>query len=206
MLFAFSRDGAVPGAATWAKVNQNGTPRNAVLASAVAGVVLTLPALYKSPSGAPTAFYAVVSIGVIGLYAAFAIPIWFRWKLGDAFRPGPWTLGDKYRWMSLLAVGEIVITSVYFILPFSPQGIPGHSTDGTADFTWTAVNYTPLVVLGALAALWVGWHLSAKHWFTGPKMTINLPPGVSSADEIALEHRGHTGGPGHGQGGRPDGR
>jgi len=30
-------------------------------------------------------------------------------------------------------------------------------------------------------------------WFTGPKHTIDLPAGVSSADEIALEleHRGH---------------
>ena len=38
-----------------------------------------------------------------------------------------------------------------------------------------------------------GWHLSAKKWFTGPKTTIDLPAGVSSADEIALEHqhKGH---------------
>ena len=83
----------------------------------------TLPALYKSPSGAPTAFYAVVSIGVIGLYVAFAIPIWLRWRQGDAFKPGPWTLGNKYRWMSIVAVAEIAITSVYFLFPTTPQGI-----------------------------------------------------------------------------------
>ncbi len=39
---------------------------------------------------------------------------------------------------------------------------------------------------------WIGWHLSAKNWFTGPKMTIDLPEGVSSADEIALEHGGKS--------------
>ncbi len=50
------------------------------------------------------------------------------------------------------------------------------------------VNYTPLVFFGSMFLLWVGWHLSAKKWFTGPKMTIDLPPGVTSADEIALEH------------------
>ena len=72
----------------WAKVNANGTPRNAVLIGAIAGVVLTLPALYRAPNGAPVAFYAVVSIGVIGLYGAFAIPIWFRWRAGDSFTPG----------------------------------------------------------------------------------------------------------------------
>ncbi len=188
MLYAFSRDGAVPGAKQWARVTPSGTPRNAVLASAVAGVVLTLPALYKSPSGAPTAFYAVVSIGTIGLYAAFAIPIWYRWRAGSSFQPGPWTLGSRYKWMCLLAVGEIALTTVVFLLPFSPQGIPGHTTDGKSDFTWTAVNYTPIVVIGAMILLWIGWHTSAKKWFTGPKTTINLPAGVSSADEIALEH------------------
>ena len=88
------------------------------------------------------AFYAVVSIGVIGLYVAFAIPIWFRWRAGDRSRPGPWTLGNRYKWMNIVAVAEIVITSVYFLLPFTPTGWPG-----TPDFTWTAVNYTPIVVL-----------------------------------------------------------
>jgi amino acid transporter len=167
MIFAFSRDGAVPGSKLWSKVNVNGTPRNAVLLGAVAGIALTLPALYKSPSGAPTAFYAVVSIGVIGLYLAFAIPIWLRWKAGDAWRGGPWTLGAKYKWMCLLAVGEIAVTSIYFVLPFAPAGVPWN--DG---FTWTAVNYTPIVMGGLLLALWIAWHLSVKHWFTGPKITV----------------------------------
>jgi amino acid transporter len=170
MIFAFSRDGAVPGARLWARVNSNGTPRNAVLAAAVAGVVLTLPALYRAPNGVPVAFYAVVSIGVIGLYAAFAIPIWYRWRAGDSFPPGPWTLGARYKWMCIVAVAEIVITSIYFLLPFTPTGWPGNS-----GFTWTAVNYTPIVVLGALILLWLGWHLSAKHWFTGPRRTVDLP-------------------------------
>jgi amino acid transporter len=191
MLFAFSRDGAVPGAASWAKVNHRGTPRNAVMVSGVVGVILTLPALYRAPNGIPVAFYAVVSIGVIGLYAAFAIPIWYRWRAGDSFTPGPWTLGTKYRWIAPLAVAEIVITSVYFLFPTVPQGIPGHTTDGKGDFTWAAVNYTPIVMGATLLALWIGWHLSAKKWFTGPKNTVDLPAGVTSAQEISLEHQHH---------------
>lgn len=175
MIFAFSRDGAVPGSKYWATVNANGTPRNAVLLSAAAGLILTLPALYKSPSGAPTAFLAVVSIGVIGLYLAFAIPIWYRWKAGDAWKPGSWTLGSKYKWMCLVAVGEIAITSVYFVLPFSPVGVP--FADG---FTWTAVNYAPIVMVVLLGGLWIGWHTEAKHWFTGPKITVEAPPPAPS--------------------------
>ena len=177
MMFAFSRDGAVPGSGYLKRVDAKGVPRHAVITSAVAGVILTLPALYKSPAGVPTAFYAVVSIGVIGLYVCFAIPIWLRWRAGDSWEPGPWTLGSRYRWMNVVAVAEIVITSLYFLMPTLPQGIPGHSTDGKGDFTWTAVNYTPIVFAVLLVGLYAAWHASAKHWFTGPRSTLNVPEG-----------------------------
>jgi len=59
-------------------------------------------------------------------------------------------------------------------------------------FEWKYVNYAIIVVPVALLLLWIGWHTSAKKWFTGPKMTIDLPAGVTSADEIALEHQGKT--------------
>src|SRR5258708_27275216 len=85
MLFGFSRDEAVPGYRRWARVGKNGVPVNAVLVSALVGVIITLPALWKSPRGIPTAFYAVVSIGVIGLYLAFLIPIWLLCRAGDKF-------------------------------------------------------------------------------------------------------------------------
>ena len=167
MMFAFSRDGAVPGHRHLAKVNQHRVPVNGVLASAIVGVIITLPALYKSPSGAPTAFYAVVSVAVIGLYLAFLIPIWLRWKHGENFQPGEWTNGKKYKWMNLVASAEIIIISIYFILPFTPAGMPGNK-----DFTWTAVNYAPILTGGTLLFLWAWWHLSVKNWFTGPKRTV----------------------------------
>jgi amino acid transporter len=168
MMFAFSRDGAVPGHRHIAKVNAHRVPVNGVLASSVIALIITLPALWKSPSGAPTAFYAVVSVAVIGLYLAFLIPIWLRWKHGENFTPGEWTLGKKYKWMNLIAVGEIAVISVYFVLPFSPAGVPGN-----ADFTWTAVNYAPILTGGTLLFLWAWWHLSVKNWFTGPKRTVD---------------------------------
>jgi amino acid transporter len=168
MMFAFSRDGVVPGHKTLAKVNKHRVPIHGVLASSIIGVIITLPALYRSPSGAPTAFYAVISVAVIGLFLAFLIPIWYRWKAGSSFVPGEWTLGNKYKWMNLLAVGEIAIISVYFVLPFAPAGVPGN-----ADFTWTAVNYAPILTGGTFLILWIWWHVSVKNWFTGPKHTID---------------------------------
>ena len=202
MLFAFSRDGAVPGAKYWAKLNSSKTPVNAVLAVAVTGFILTLPALWKvnigtvdAPIYTVTAFFAIVSIGVLGLYLAFAIPIYYRWRIGDGFKQGSWNLGTKWKWMAPIAVLEILVTSVYFVLPLYPAGAPGFmrgllgspSTD-EVPFDWKSVNYAPIVLGALLLALWIGWHLSAKKWFTGPKNTISLPAGVSAADEIKLEH------------------
>ena len=92
------------------------------------------------------AFTAVVSIGVIGLYIAYVIPIFLRWRMGDRFQPGPWTLGNKYKWMNLVAVVEvIVVVVIYFNVPFSSAGVPWED-----DFDWSLFNYTP-VVTGGLA-------------------------------------------------------
>ena len=70
----------------------------------------------------PVAFYAVTSIAVIGLYLAFAIPIWLRWRHGDRFEVGSWNNGEKYKWMNLIAVAEILIVSLYLMMPFVPGG------------------------------------------------------------------------------------
>ncbi|HEY0501201.1 MAG TPA: amino acid permease, partial [Kutzneria sp.] len=169
MSYAFSRDGAVPGHRLWSRLNSNRVPVNAVIGSCVAGLVLTLPALYKSSAGVPTAFYAVVSVAVIGLYLAFLIPIALRLRAGSSFVPGPWTLGRNYKWMCWTAIIEIVIISVYFILPTVPAGVPG-----AADFSWTAVNYAPLAVGGLVLLIAIWWFASARKWFTGPKHTIEI--------------------------------
>jgi amino acid transporter len=168
MTYAFSRDRAVPGWQLWSKVDRNGTPVNAIIGAAVAGLVLTLPALYKSPSGAPTAFYAVVSVAVIGLYLAFLIPIYLRLRAGDNFTPGPWTLGSKYKVLCWIACVEIVIISIYFILPFVPSGIPGRG-----DFSWLSVNYAPLAIVVVIGGAALYWVLSARHWFRGPIRTVD---------------------------------
>ena len=117
----------------------------------------------------PTAFYSVVSVAVIGLYLAFLIPIALRLRAGDSFVPGPWTLGRNYKWMCWTAIIEIVIISVYFILPTVPAGVPG-----AADFSWTAVNYAPLAVGGLVLLIAIWWFASARKWFTGPKHTIEI--------------------------------
>ncbi|WP_349878490.1 amino acid permease [Micromonospora sp. HUAS YX12] len=169
MAYAFSRDRAVPGWRLWSKVNRNGTPVNAIIGATLAGLVLTLPALYQR-GGIPVAFYAVVSVAVIGLYLSFIIPIFLRLRMGDRFTPGPWTLGRRYKLLGWIAVVEIAVISVYFVLPIVPAGVPGNP-----DFSWTAVNYAPIAVGGVLLGVGIWWYASARKWFTGPRRTVDQP-------------------------------
>ena len=119
----------------------------------------------------PVAFNAVVSIGVIGLYWCFAVPIWHRWRMGDSFEGGSWSLGAKYKWLSVIALLDIVLVSFMAFLPNVNLGVPWVS-----GFSWKFVNYTILVFPGALILLWIYWHASVKNWFTGPKNTIDVLP------------------------------
>ena len=126
MSYAFSRDRGLPGSRWMTKVNSKGVPRNAVIAMAICAMVITLPALKGNAAGDPFpfAFFAVVSITVIGLYIAFAIPIYLRWRAGDSFIPGPWTNGRKYKWMNPFAVLWTALITVIFCLPFTPAAVP----------------------------------------------------------------------------------
>jgi amino acid transporter len=170
MLFAFSRDGAVPAASVWSRLSSKRVPVAGVILVAVFALIITAPALIPVDiGGAPTpiAFYAVVSIGVIGLYWCFAIPIWHRWRMGDEFKTGQWNLGKKYKWLAVIALLDIVLVSFMAFMPTSNLGVPW-----TTGFAWKYVNYTILVFPAFLIFLWIYWHVSVKNWFTGPKQTI----------------------------------
>ncbi len=171
MTFAFSRDGAIPGSNWLKKLTALRVPANAVIMVGVSAAVITLPALIEvdvAGTPVPLAFYAVTSIAVIGLYASFAIPIFLRWRHGDKFEVGSWNNGAKYKWMNPIAVAEIVIVSVFLMMPTTPAANPFRD-----EFEWKFVNYAPIVTLGAVLLLTIWWHASAKHWFTGPKHTID---------------------------------
>jgi amino acid transporter len=164
MLFAFSRDRAVPGSRLWRTVGANRVPVNAVIAIAVLAWALMLPTLLNGAVG----YLVGTSIAVIGLYIAFVLPIILRIRQGDRFEAGAWSLGRHYKWISPIAVAWIGVVCVLFLLPVSPKGIPG-----AADFDWNVVNYAPLTVGGALL-LFGGWYvLSARKWFTGPVREVS---------------------------------
>jgi amino acid transporter len=171
MMYAFSRDGAVPGHALWRKLNGERVPYLSAIAIAVLAFLAAFPA-YFGTNGA-VAYAAVTSIATIGLYIAYAIPIYLRLRLGDAWEPGEWNLGRHYRWIGTVACVWVVIIAILFMAPLSPAGIPWNS-----GFTWIAVNYAPIAVLGTLLLVGGWWLVSAKSWFRGP-----VPQG--SEEELA---------------------
>jgi amino acid transporter len=170
MMFAFSRDRAVPGHQLWRKVSRRDrVPVNTVWAICVLSFALMIPTLWNGIVG-----YAVgTSIAVIGLYIAFMLPIILRLRAGERFERSAWHLGNHYKWIDVLAIAWIIFISIVFLLPFAYGGIPWNT-----GFDWNLVNYTPLTVGGAFL-LFGGWYLlSAKKWFKGP---------IRQGDEAELE-------------------
>jgi len=160
MMFAFSRDGAVPGRTLWRRVStRNRVPTYAVLAIAVLSWALMLPTLANGAIG----YLVGTSIAVIGLYIAYGIPIYLRWRAGDAFQAGAWTTGRHYRWINPIAVAWILLVCILFLMPTVPQGIPWKS-----GFDWNLVNYAPITVGAVLLAAGSWWLASARRWFKGP--------------------------------------
>ena len=163
MCYAFSRDKAVPGHRIWTRLNHHRVPAFSVLFMAAMAILVTAPALIGDENNFTYAFAAVVSITVIGLYIAYVIPVFLRWRMGDAFEPGPWTLGRKYKWVNPAAVIWVAICVVIFSLPQSPAGVPWDDT-----FDWKFVNYAPITVLVVIGAVGAWWLISARNTFQGP--------------------------------------
>jgi amino acid transporter len=183
MLYAFSRDRATPGHQLWRKLNRERVPYMAVFAIAVLAFLCAFPA-YFGTNGA-IAYAAVTSIATIGLYIAYAIPIYLRLRQGAAWEPGEWTLGKWYKPIGIVACLWVVFISILFIMPVAPAGIPWN-----AKFTWLSVNYAPIAVGGTILLVGGWWLLSARKWFKGPVVQ-------GSDEELArIEAK-------YGEGGRP---
>lgn len=151
MAYAFSRDGALPGSRWWKRVNpRTGTPTNSIWLCTGCSLLLASPALFNT-----TAYLAVTSIAVIGLYIAYVTPTLLRLRNPD-FRQGPWNLGRWSKpigWAAVVWVGFIVV--LFMLPPSSP-------------ITVSTFNYSPVAVATVILISGGWWLLSARKWFRGP--------------------------------------
>ena len=178
MIYAFSRDGAVPGHRWWHTINRRTrTPTNAIWLAAILAWVLVAPAYWL---GSIVAYYAVTAIGVIGLYIAYMIPIFLRLRARESFQKGPWHLGKWSYPIGWIAVIWVAFICIVLMMPqFSPGGFGLKLID--------AMNFTPIVVGGVFLATGIWWLVSARKWFNGPK--VQGTPEELAAIEADLELR-----------------
>ena len=119
MIYAFSRDGALPVSEFWHRVNKRTrTPTNAIWLAAAGAFILGLPYLWNT-----TAYAAVTSIAVIGLYIAYVMPTFLRLRQGDNFQRGPWHLG---RWSELIGIDRGDLGRLHHDPVHAAHGQPDH--------------------------------------------------------------------------------
>ncbi|MFJ2217658.1 amino acid permease [Streptomyces sp. NPDC101062] len=152
MVFAFSRDNAMPGSRLWRRLSpRTKTPVPAVWLSVAVPFVLALPSLYST-----TAYFAITSINVIGITPAYAIPIYLKLRAKDRFTPGPWTLGRWSKPIGWIAVVWVAFVTVLFCLP------------QVSPITVDSFNYAPLALLAVLG-------LAAILWAVRGRRTYGIP-------------------------------
>lgn len=145
MIFAFARDGGMPGSNTWKKISKTfRTPAPAIWLSVV---IAFLIALYSG------AYSVIVSISTIGLYVSYGIPIFLKLRAQSdgswtERNNGPWSLGSWSRIINTIALIWIIFITVLFVAP--PNQLTG---------------YTMLSVLALLAVYYLA---SVRKWFHGP--------------------------------------
>ncbi len=176
--YAFSRDRATPGWQLWSRVDKRHVPVYAVICCAALAMIITLPALKVNEAGYLWAFFAVTGAGTMGLYAAYVIPVYLRWRAGDSFKTGAWNLGSKYKWMNPIAVVWVLICLVAFSLPYYIGGLPW---EDEWDVTW--LNYAPILLFGLMILVAIWWVLGANKRYTGPVRTIEFDEAMRVIDE-----------------------
>ncbi|BAT93821.1 Amino-acid permease BAT1 Bidirectional amino acid transporter 1 GABA permease [Vigna angularis] len=156
MAYAFSRDGAMPLSSLWHQVNKQEVPIYAVWLSVSISFCMALTSL-----GSIVAFQAMVSIATIGLYIAYAFPIFLRVTLARKhFVPGPFNLGRYGVIVGWVAVLWVLTISILFSLPVS---YPIKAKN---------LNYTPVAVACLLIFVVSYWIISGRRWFKGPITNI----------------------------------
>ncbi|KAM5545481.1 hypothetical protein V8D89_000519 [Ganoderma adspersum] len=184
MMYAFARDGGIPGHAFFYKVDQkHKSPVRTVWLACILSFILGLPSL-----GSSVAFSAATSISTIGLYISYGIPIALRVLYGKRFKRGPFHLGPFSYPVAIIACLWILFISIVFLLP---QVNPVNSQ---------TLNYA-VVAVGIVVAYALGfWLLSARKWFTGPIKQVTtdsisvgidlLDPGIRKETIMPVsEHR-----------------
>ncbi|OZJ04958.1 hypothetical protein BZG36_01751 [Bifiguratus adelaidae] len=165
MIYAFSRDGAIPGSKWWHVIHKGlQTPLNAVWLACFVAFCLALPYL-----GNTTAYSAVTSVATTGLYLSYGMPILVKLRNPSKFERGPFHLGRFSTLLGWIAVLWIALITILFVLPTTNPVTPVN------------MNYASVATGGVIIGAFLGWIFSARKWFKGPVANI------TEAELVGLE-------------------
>ena len=168
MSFAFSRDGAIPGHRLWRRLSSKRTPTWAVLFVTAFAIIVTIPALLpqqgRRTDRVPGGHDALDGRPLHRLHdphvPALAHGRQVQARAVDAGQEVQ--VAQPHRHRLGRAVHDHRLAAVQ----------PG-SRVLQIGFSWSAVNYAPLVMIGIIGAVTIWWFASAKRTFTGPVRTID---------------------------------
>ncbi len=153
MVYAFSRDGAVPGAKFWHHINpKTRTPTRSIWFAVIFAFILGVPSYWSV-----AAYAAVTSIATIGLYLAYITPTLLRRLPNTRFEKGPWNLGKWSPVVGWIGIVWVAFITILFMLP------------EVSPITRDTFNYAPVAVIVVIAYAGIFWLVSARKWFTGPR-------------------------------------
>ncbi|KAL1880073.1 hypothetical protein Daus18300_001436 [Diaporthe australafricana] len=159
--FAISRDGVLPFSRYFRKLSKNRLPVHSALLVFFLSLAITCAVI-----GSTVAFTAITATATIVTNFSYLIPIAARHTIGKRdFQPARFNLG-RYS----LVVG--IISCLYILFLFTvlllPQLYP---------ITAETLNYAPICIAIVTIISLVGWilpfGLGGRHWFEGPKRTID---------------------------------
>ncbi|KAF1815411.1 amino acid transporter [Eremomyces bilateralis CBS 781.70] len=171
MMFAFSRDGALPHFFDHVHPTLK-SPIRTIWLAATLSFILALPSL-----GSSVAYAAATSIATIGLYISYAIPVLIAiiWPKKFKSMKGPFDL-KVFSWpVGFIACLWVAFITIVFCLP----------TLNPVDSQ--SLNYTPVAVGIVILFTFATWFLWAHRWFTGPINQIELEQAGVSLEAQALE-------------------
>ncbi|KAG6023459.1 hypothetical protein E4U19_004352 [Claviceps sp. Clav32 group G5] len=151
--WAFARDGAIPGAKWWMRVNRSlDVPVNAMMLCMVVEILLGL--IYF---GSSAAFNAFSGVGVICLTASYACPIAINLFAGrKAVRNAKFPLGKFGYFANIVSIVWSALALPLFCMPSVIPVVP------------TTVNYAPVVFVFATAVSGIWYWVWGHKNYAGP--------------------------------------
>ncbi|KAJ9612639.1 hypothetical protein H2200_004236 [Cladophialophora chaetospira] len=161
VVFAYSRDGALPGSKWWSKVD----PRTKTPVNATWGVLSVSALLGLLMFASPVAIGAVFSIGAIAQYTAFTTPVALKLFFDHGrFRPGPWHLGRWSKPLGAIAFGWWLLIVPALCFP----AVKGK------DLNSLTMNWTCLIYGGSMFLAMSWYAIDGRKWFKGPRINVHV--------------------------------